>query len=166
MKIVFDSGREFDCPEASSPPVQMYRTDREYIRITVIGAPGAVAEAFVDGAKYAQVWESMLYGGEESETIIRDLSPYSEAGEISDLGDGTCRVDMMIPSLIFPASPGAKYTQAERDNFLDELMDGLAGSSGLSARELGVTFASAVEAQMSAAREIGGGVVTPGGKGV
>ena len=98
-KIRFASGVEFSQPEQATPPISPLPSGRTWRRIDVIGTVDEAKAAFVDGAQYAQVWDSVVTDvdevGNEVETIVeesRDLSEWSVAGEIIDRqadGNGT-----------------------------------------------------------------------------
>lgn len=101
-RIVFADGTSFPCPEQPQAPVHRYRDgNREWRRITVIGEMGAVKAAFVDGAVYRQEWDSQVTtedGGQTTETVTEDLSPYSVAGDLVDTRDGNITVYMGKPT--------------------------------------------------------------------
>ena len=96
MNIVFGSGITFTCPEQVSAQVSTVEKDREWKKIDVIGTADDVKSAFVNDAAYSQEWESETETG--TETLAKDLSEYSIAGDIVDHRDGTITVYMGKPT--------------------------------------------------------------------
>ena len=106
-RIRFSSGVEFPQPEQATPPISPLPSGRAWRRIDIVGTVDEVKAAFIDGAQYAQVWDSVVTEvdeeGNEVETIVeesRDLSEWSVAGEIVDRRDGTVCVLMGKPTEI------------------------------------------------------------------
>lgn len=107
-RIRFSSGVEFPQPEQATPPVSPLPTGRAWRRIDIVGTVDAAKAAFVDGAQYAQVWDSTVTQtdaetGEPVEVVVeesRDMSEWSVAGEIIDRRDGTVCVLMGKPTEI------------------------------------------------------------------
>ena len=104
-RIRFASGVEFPQPEQATPPVSPLPSGRTWRRIDVIATVDEAKAAFLDGAQYAQVWDSVVTdvddAGNEVETTVeesRDLSEWSVAGEIIDRRDGTVCVLMGKPT--------------------------------------------------------------------
>lgn len=107
-RIIFSDGTVFPQPETPSAVVSPLKSaGREWMRITVVGTVEAVKAAFTDGAQYAQVWDSVAAETGETETLTRDLSAYSVAGEVVDHRDGTVTVLMGKPTEIEAAQYGA-----------------------------------------------------------
>ena len=106
-RIKFADGTVFQQPETPAAPLTPLKAGREWRRITVIGTVEAVKAAFVDNAQYVQAWDSVAAETGETETLTRDLSAYSVAGEVIDHRDGTVTVLMGKPTEIEAAQYGA-----------------------------------------------------------
>lgn len=127
MRIVFENGPTFECPDMSNAPVHTMHGTREWKAITVTGTYEDVKAAFVDGTRYRQEWDSRRYLTPEEvdgvehevdeigpyviETHSNDLSEYCVAGDIVDTRDGNITVYM------------GKKTQMEiQQEAIDELL--------------------------------------------
>ena len=107
-RIIFSDGTVFPQPETPSAVVSPLKSaGREWMRICVVGTAEAVKAAFTDNAQYAQAWDSVAAETGETETLTRDLSAYSVAGEVVDHRDGTVTVLMGKPTEIEAAQYGA-----------------------------------------------------------
>lgn len=120
-RIRFSDGTVFPQPEQATPPVSPLPGGRIWRRIDVIATVDEAKAAFVDGAQYAQVWDSVVTDvddeGNEVETVVeesRDLSEWSVAGEIIDRRDGTVCVLMGKPTEL-------ELAQAEAAELLENL---------------------------------------------
>ena len=120
-RIKFADGTVFQQPETPAAPITPLKAGREWRRITVVGTVEAVKAAFVDGAQYAQVWDSVRVDVAEdgTETAVTeeqtyDLSGFSVAGEVVDHRDGTCTVLMGKPTEL-------ELAQAEAAELLENL---------------------------------------------
>lgn len=82
----------FQCPEQAAAPVAPYRGTREWRQITVTGTAADVKAAFVNGATYAEEWDTTVDG--EPAVESRDLSEYCIAGDVVDTRDGNVTVYM------------------------------------------------------------------------
>ena len=114
-RIVFADGTVFQCPEQPKAPVQPYPDrKREWKKLTVCAELALVKEKFVDGAVYFHEWDSLVLdeeGQESQETIRRELSAYSIAGDRVDTRDGNITVYMGKPTEL-------EETQAALDTLL------------------------------------------------
>lgn len=106
-RIKFADGTVFQQPEMPAAPITPLKAGREWRRITVIGTVDAVKAAFVDNAQYVQAWDSVDAETGKTETLTRDLSAYSVAGEVVDHRDGTVTVLMGKPTEIEAEQYGA-----------------------------------------------------------
>lgn len=107
-RIKFSDGTVFQQPETPAAPITPLKAGRAWRRIDIVGTVDEAKAAFVDGAQYAQVWDSTVTQtdaetGEPVEVVVeesRDLSDWSVAGEIIDRRDGTVCVLMGKPTEI------------------------------------------------------------------